>query len=405
MSESYFQRKLQQDSILSELAAAAETQTEARAERPEREQQMKQAQSKPLIPAVRKAADFGEYHASYIWYPYIPRREYSLIIAESGTGKTYTVCKIAADLSNGLRLFGDERPAGRPQKTLIISSEDDGETLKARLEKCGADLSNVFICDRSASIGLNFTAPNFSDLLAEIKPDLVILDPFQAFIGNDIDVNRMNQMRAALQTLANNARVHNCGIILISHVNKREQSGNANNAAAGSTELVNAARSALILCFDDSDAERKDLRLLIHTKANHSALGRSIRLSVNGDGVQFVGFSAADKSTLELKARGKITLSEALERQKRDKADFSALCNAIQTAFFESGEPETRCSYNRIEELGQMGAAVWNGYRQKEAIGRCKMRLLNDFGLSVTPISTAFRENGKPVKGITISEA
>lgn len=400
----YFQKQQQQMQQLEELQEAAEIQNDARAERPERQAQMKQAQSKPPIPEVRKASDFGEYHPSYIWYPYIPRREYSLIIAESGTGKTYVVCKIAADLSNGLRLFGDDRPP-KKQKTLIISSEDDGETLKARLEKCGADLSNVFICDRSASIGLNFTAPNFSDLLAEIKPDLVILDPFQAFIGNDVDVNRMNQMRAALQTLANNARVHNCGIVLVSHVNKREQSGNANNAAAGSTELVNAARSAMILVFDDSDAERKDFRLLIHTKANHSALGRSIRLCVNGDGVQFVGYSAADKSTLELKARSKTTISEALERQKRDKADFSALCNAIQTAFFESGEPETRCSYNRIEELGQMGAAVWNGYRQKEAIGRCKMRLLNDFGLSVTPISTAFRENGKPVKGITISEA
>lgn len=59
-----------------------------------------------------------------------------------------------------------------------------------------------------------------------------------------IDVNQINHMRPILQTISAICEKYDCGLILISHINKKPQE-NANNATLGSVDLVNASRSAL----------------------------------------------------------------------------------------------------------------------------------------------------------------
>ena len=114
-------------------------------------------------------------------------------------------------------------------------------------------------------------------------------------------MNRQNHIRNAVQKLALIAKKCECAIIAITHTNKKDQPQNINNAVNGSSELVNAARSALMVV---QDPEETDSRILVHTKANYSALADSLKfhITLNG-GFVYDGISLINRDTLETAAR------------------------------------------------------------------------------------------------------
>ena len=57
-------------------------------------------QTEPVYQAI-PAAEYGEDTVSFVWYPYIPKGDYTVLMAPGGTGKTYFVCGIAAAIRRG----------------------------------------------------------------------------------------------------------------------------------------------------------------------------------------------------------------------------------------------------------------------------------------------------------------
>lgn len=270
---------------------------------------------------ARLASEFGEDNTTFVWYPYIPVGDYTVLMAPGGTGKTYFVCGIAAAVSKGAELPGDLKP-GKAGNVLIISAEDRGELLKRRLMASGADLDRVYILDCMSSVGLNFTDGYdiFKETIREYSPRLVVVDPWHGFAGEGIDLNRVNAVRPVFQRLANIAKELECGMILVSHVNKRAQGENANNAATGSTDFINAARSALYIIFDE---ENEDRRIVVHTKTNYAPYGSSICFAIEDGGVVWDGFSEIDRQTMEQAARQRktpfeVTRNEAYRDNTKD---------------------------------------------------------------------------------------
>lgn len=266
----------------------------------------------PTPYAATPASDFGEDQTSFTWYPYLPVGDYTVLMAPGGTGKTYFICAVAAAMSRGEALPGDIPPKG-PQKVLIISAEDRGELLKKRLRACNADLSKVLILDCMASEGLNFTE-GYSTFKATIQahsPALVVIDPWHGFVGGDADLNKVNVVRPIFQKLANVAKACECSLVLVSHVNKRAQGENINNAATGSTDFINAARSALYVIFDE---DNDDGRIVIHTKSNYARRGRSVKFLIDRfGGVVWNGYSDIDSQTMEEAARSRKTPGEVVK--------------------------------------------------------------------------------------------
>lgn len=255
---------------------------------------------------IRPASSFGEDHTTFLWYPYLPIGDYALFISDGGTGKTMLACGIAAAVSAGFPLPGQD---GFQEKrsVLFVSAEDSGEQLKRRL--AGADLDRVFIVDRSNSIGLSLADKfgEFEALVHSVRPALLIIDPWHAIVGASVDINRVNQLRPILQQLAALSRDVGCATILISHANKRAQGENANHAAVGSVDLVNASRSALRIVFDDED---EGGRLMIHTKSNYASYGQTVRFRVEDGVLAWNGFSEITRQTLEQAARRRCTPGE-----------------------------------------------------------------------------------------------
>lgn len=323
------------------------------------------------------ASGFESEKTRFVWYPYIPIGDYTVLMAEGGTGKTFLCCKIAADISRGRKLPGDESCADpAPANVLIISGEDSGSLLKERLIGADADLSKVFILDRTASEGLNFDAGlvYFRELVKRCSPRLIIVDPWHAFLGKDVNINLVNALRPVLQKLANIAKECDCGLILVSHVNKRSQSDNANNAATGSTDFINAARSAIRVIFDDAPG-RKDYRIAVHTKSNYARSGKSLSYCLtDGGNIEWAGFSEIDRSLLEEAARCRKTPSQLIAGKEELEEAQEELIEAIKklSSGYE-GKP-INVAYEQLTD--EYGPEIFGTSQPKKALESIRVQLL-----------------------------
>ena len=348
-----------------------------------------------------KVADaFGDAEQRFVWNPYIPVGDYTVLMADGGTGKTILCCGIAADLSQGRRLPGEIEDR-EPQKVLIISAEDSGELLKKRLAASDADLNNVLILDCVQSEGLNFTEHylSFFSLILNCKPALVIVDPWHAFIGGDVDLNRVNQLRPVLQSLAIIAKKCECGMILVSHVNKRAQGENANNAATGSTDFINAARSAIRVIFDDAPG-RECYRILCHTKSNYAAAGRSISYRITeGGGILWGGFSDITRQVLEAAARSRRTPYEELLRQGEQSSANAVLRKALRE-YAAKAQPGKAVNLSYDQVKAEYGVDIFCGMQPKRVLDSLSKDLQLD-GITIQTGKTV-REDGRTKNGFCI---
>ena len=92
----------------------------------------------------------------------------------------------------------------------------------------------------------------------------VIIDPVQAFIGADVDMNRANEVRPVFRKLGMIAEKTGCAIVLIGHLNK--SSGTQSTyRGLGSIDIMAAVRSLIFI-----GKVRKDptTRVLIHEKSS-----------------------------------------------------------------------------------------------------------------------------------------
>lgn len=349
---------------------------------------------------AKTAAEFGEDNTSFVWTPYIPIGDYTVLMADGGTGKTIFCCGIAATISRGECLPSNItiKEKSTPANTLIISAEDRGELLKKRLVASGADLHKVYILDCMDSEGMNFTN-DYDDFMETIKrynPKLVIIDPWHAFLGADVDINRVNAVRPVFQRLANMAKVCDCGMVLVSHVNKRAQGENANNAATGSTDFINAARSAMRVIFNDNPTE-KDTRIIVHTKSNYAELGTSVKFRITKDGgCQWAGFSEITRKTLEDAARFHKTPTEMLNQQNAQDTTNYALIEAIKEKSIKG--KIVNISY---EEMKQSNGSDIFGISQPKRALESVIPSLQDYGISIQ-IGKTVKYNGRTHNGFSI---
>ena len=323
----------------------------------------------PPVRRAKPAAAFGEDNTKFLWYPYLPVGDYSVLMASGGTGKTVLCCGIAAAVSTGKPLPGEEfgQPPGN---VLIISAEDRGEVLKKRLVNSGADLLRVFILDCSDSIGMDFTE-NYPEFRATVQahcPALVIVDPWHGFLGDGVNIDRVNVMRPVLQKLAHLAKEFQCAMILVSHVNKRAQGENINNAAQGSADFINAARSAFQVIFD---GDNENSRILVHTKSNYAPYGQSVRYRIEDGGVVWDGFSDITRQTLELAARRRSAPWEVIQQDQEHTAASNALVDALK----QSANQFTATRYTYDEFKRVHSDFIFGGQQPKKALDAVKDEL------------------------------
>ena len=313
---------------------------------------------KPL--ATKRADEIERKKSRYIWYPYIPAGDYTVLMAAGGTGKTYFACGIAATISRGEALpvpdeYEDKKIIPQNQNVLVVSAEDRESDIRERLEKAGANLRYIHVSDKKRSNGFLFPKDKsdearviaFEKTIEWHNPNLIIIDPWHAFCPPEIDVNRINQVRPMLQTISAICEDFDCGLILVSHVNKKAQE-NANNAALGSVDFINASRSALTVISDSKD---KNNRFVVHTKINHAAYGQTIQFKIDNNGFTWNGFEPnMTKDTLEKAARSHSKPTDEMQDPPPTDEEIKEELLEIITSLAKQGE-ETKIAYRQIESM------------------------------------------------------
>lgn len=114
----------------------------------------------------------------------------------------------------------------------------------------------------------------------------MIIDPIQAFLGADVDMNRANEVRPIFRKLGDIAQRTGCAIILIGHLNKAAGM-QSTYRGLGSIDITAAVRSVLFIGKKKDDP---NIRVLTHEKSSLAPPGPSLAFALGDeDGFRWIG--------------------------------------------------------------------------------------------------------------------
>ena len=228
--------------------------------------------------------DIEQTSVDWLWFPYIPFGKLTIIQGNPGEGKTYFAMMLTAACTNR-KLFPNMEDI-EPFNVIYQTAEDGmGDTIKPRLVEAGADLSRVMVIDDTEE-ALTLSDDRIEKAVRQNRVRLVIIDPVQAFIGADVDMNRANEVRPVFRKLGMIAEKTGCAIVLIGHLNK--SSGTQSTyRGLGSIDIMAAVRSLIFI-----GKVRKDptTRVLIHEKSSLAPPGETMAFKLGDEeGFRWVG--------------------------------------------------------------------------------------------------------------------
>lgn len=107
---------------------------------------------------------------------------------------------------------------------MIYQCSEDGvsDTIKPRLERCGADCRKIAFINEEFYNGLTLDDERIRQAIIEFRPRLVVIDPIQAYLGSDSDLQIAGRARKLMRRLGMWAAGYDCAIVLIGHLNKKK---------------------------------------------------------------------------------------------------------------------------------------------------------------------------------------
>ena len=214
----------------------------------------------------------------WLWKPYLPFGKLSVLQGNPGEGKTYFAMHLAAACTNGKLLPNMERM--EPFNVIYQTAEDGlGDTVKPRLIEAGADLDRVLVIDDS-EVQLTLSDERIEKAIIENNAKLVIIDPIQAYLGADVDMNRANEVRPIFMRLGQVAQRTGCAILLIGHLNKAAGMQSLQRGL-GSIDIAAAVRSVMFIGKLKHDPT---MRILTHEKSSLAPPGVSLAFSLGDEG-------------------------------------------------------------------------------------------------------------------------
>lgn len=103
--------------------------------------------------------------------------------------------------------------------------------------------------------GLTLDDERIRKAIIQFRPKLVVIDPIQAYLGSDSDLQIAGRARKLMQRLGMWASAYDCAVVLIGHLNKKEGTEDLYRSI-GSVDVVAAARSVLQM---EHAPENKDI--------------------------------------------------------------------------------------------------------------------------------------------------
>lgn len=178
----------------------------------------------------------------------------------------------------------------------LLPTVHEGATVRA-MEKKGIRTEKGEFNRWIRDTPLTLADERIARAIRENNARLVIIDPVQAFLGADVDMNRANEVRPIFRSLGDIAQATGCAIVLIGHLNKAAGT-QSTYRGLGSIDITAAVRSLL---FIGKLKDSPTTRVLIHEKSSLAPPGQSLAFSL-GDEKGFEWIGAYDITADELLA-------------------------------------------------------------------------------------------------------
>lgn len=312
--------------------------------------------------AARNGAEYdGKLFISYLYDPYVPRKELTNVHGKSGCGKTFALALLCAATTTGRFPTASTEPGA----VLYISAEESFSEIADRIARAGGDLKRVQILDRESSVGLNFDdgINEFREIFKKYDADLVVCDPWQAFCGDRIDANRQTLMRPFLQKIVLLANEFDFALVFICHENKGQYHTAATDAISGSSEIANVARSCLKVV---EDADDPCVRHIVQTKSNHRQRGASLKYRFVDNRIVWDGFSPLTKESIEEASRTRRTPFEVLQQTETAAEEHRKLITALLEEAKSTELCGRRISYSEFRL--KHGEGIFSGRQPKRVL-------------------------------------
>jgi hypothetical protein len=244
---------------------------------------------KQIAPVLVCLAHVKAEVVSWLWLNRIPRGAVTLLDGDPGLGKSTVALDLAARVTRGWEMPPATGPCegAEPERVLLLSAEDDASrTIRPRLEAAGADLQRVFLLD-AIKVGdeerppvLPWDLTLVESMIREKGITLVIIDPFMAYLGSDIDAHKDQDVRRCMHQLKLLAQQTGAAILIIRHLNKLNHSV-ALYRGGGSIGIIGAVRSALIV---GRDPKNPKTQVLASSKSNLGSIPKSLIYALEPSG-------------------------------------------------------------------------------------------------------------------------
>ncbi len=245
-------------------------------------------------PEIVTADSTAEREAEWLIPEYIPKNQITVLAGSGGTGKTTIWCALAAAISAGTPSFLErdipkEWIDRKPAKVLYLSSEDSTEyVLRRRLRLNGANLENIGYVDikDEAFTDILFDSETLEKLIDDFRPELLIFDPVQSFVPANIHMGDRNAMRQCLSPLIGYGERYNVTSLIVVHANKQANVW-GKKRIADSADIWDISRSVLMT----GETNERGIFYLTHEKSNYGATGQTLLYSLDGEKINFKGFT------------------------------------------------------------------------------------------------------------------
>ena len=293
-----------------------------------------------------KMSEVQSQEMEWLWFPFISYGKLTIIQGDPGDGKTTLVLNIAAKLSKGERL--DENMNIIESVNIIYQTAEDGlaDTVKPRLELAGADCERIAVIDERLEV-------------VRTHAKLLILDPIQAYLGGDMDMNRANEARDMTKKLGALAEKYKCAIILIGHMNKASGNKTAYRGM-GSKDFFAVARSVLLVGRVEGES---NIRAVVQIKNNLAQFGHPKAFELSENGFKWLGDY---EITADEVLGGIAPKANKLEQAKQLLRELAETSNAIQSnEIFDMADDQgisKRTLENAKKELGIRAKKINNSW-------------------------------------------
>ena len=199
---------------------------------------------------VAPATESRAVRTEWLWRDRLEWRSVAIIQGEKGAGKSTWLRAIAADVTGGPRLPGEQgKPRVAGNVLWFAGEEPRGSIVHPGLAAAGADLARVFTADTLGDEAQTLALPNDCNRLAALIKRwgavLVILDPIFPFLDGSIDIEGGTVPARRFTNQLMRVAAATGSLILYSRNLTKDTSRGALASGRGSGELGNAARSVL----------------------------------------------------------------------------------------------------------------------------------------------------------------